>query len=49
MNFDLYTDTSYQSTNMIEGVLYEIRVFAVNIIGISQEANTTNPFMPIGM
>ncbi|XP_077313688.1 myosin-binding protein C, fast-type-like isoform X2 [Lithobates pipiens] len=47
MNFDLYTDTSYQSTNMIEGVLYEIRVFAVNAIGISQEANTTNPFMPI--
>ncbi|XP_072254186.1 myosin-binding protein C, fast-type-like, partial [Pyxicephalus adspersus] len=48
MNFELYTDTAYQSTNMIEGVLYEVRVFAVNSIGISQEANTTNPFMPIG-
>ncbi|XP_018428865.1 PREDICTED: myosin-binding protein C, fast-type-like [Nanorana parkeri] len=47
MNFEFYTDTNYQSTNMIEGVLYEVRVFAVNSIGISQEANTTNPFMPI--
>ncbi|XP_068097301.1 myosin-binding protein C, fast-type-like isoform X3 [Hyperolius riggenbachi] len=47
MNFDLYPDTKYQSTNMIEGVLYEMRVFAVNAIGISKEANTTNPFMPI--
>ncbi|KAM5131800.1 myosin-binding protein C, fast-type-like isoform 2-T2 [Mantella aurantiaca] len=47
MNFDLYTDTNYQSANMIEGVLYEIRVYAVNSIGISKEANTTNPFMPI--
>ncbi|KAM9299416.1 myosin-binding protein C, fast-type-like [Gastrophryne carolinensis] len=47
MNFELFTDTKYESTNMIEGVLYEIRVFAVNIIGISNEANTTNPFMPI--
>ncbi|XP_069804690.1 myosin-binding protein C, fast-type-like isoform X1 [Dendropsophus ebraccatus] len=47
MNFEPYTDTKYQSTNMIEGVLYEIRIFAVNAIGISREANTTNPFMPI--
>ncbi|CAJ0942177.1 unnamed protein product [Ranitomeya imitator] len=47
MNFEAYTDTKYQSTNMIEGVLYEIRIFAVNAIGISQEASTTNPFMPI--
>ncbi|XP_063798958.1 myosin-binding protein C, fast-type-like isoform X2 [Pseudophryne corroboree] len=47
MNFEVYNDTKYQSTNMIEGVLYEVRVFAVNIIGISLEANTTNPFMPI--
>ncbi|KAM3923282.1 myosin-binding protein C, fast-type-like isoform 2-T2 [Leptodactylus fuscus] len=47
MNFEVYNDVKYQSTNMIEGVLYEIRIFAVNAIGISQEANTTNPFMPI--
>ncbi|KAM4704558.1 myosin-binding protein C, fast-type [Rhinophrynus dorsalis] len=47
MNFEVFTDTAYQSTKMIEGVLYEIRVFAVNAIGISQQANTSKPFMPI--
>ncbi|XP_063798954.1 myosin-binding protein C, fast-type-like isoform X1 [Pseudophryne corroboree] len=47
MNFELYTDLSYQSVKMIEGILYEIRVFAVNDIGISQQANTSKPFMPI--
>ncbi|XP_066463895.1 myosin-binding protein C, fast-type-like isoform X2 [Eleutherodactylus coqui] len=47
MNFEVFNDIKYQSTNMIEGVLYEIRIFAVNAIGISREANTTQPFMPI--
>ncbi|KAG8434139.1 hypothetical protein GDO86_012491, partial [Hymenochirus boettgeri] len=47
MNFEVYTGTTYQSVKMIEGVMYEIRVFAVNIIGISQQANTSKPFMPI--
>ncbi|XP_077115745.1 myosin-binding protein C, fast-type isoform X3 [Ranitomeya variabilis] len=47
MNFEVYTDTSYQSVKMIEGIMYEIRVFAVNAIGISQQANTSKPFMPI--
>ncbi|KAM4651446.1 myosin-binding protein C, fast-type isoform 1-T1 [Discoglossus pictus] len=47
MNFEVFTETSYQSTKMIEGVMYEIRVFAVNSIGISQQANTSKPFMPI--
>lgn len=48
MNFEVYTETSYQSVKMIEGIMYEIRVFAVNAIGISQQANTSKPFMPIG-
>uniref|UniRef100_A0A8C5QNJ2 Myosin-binding protein C, fast-type n=1 Tax=Leptobrachium leishanense TaxID=445787 RepID=A0A8C5QNJ2_9ANUR len=47
MNFEVFTETSYESTKMIEGVMYEIRVFAVNSIGISQQANTSKPFMPI--
>ncbi|XP_073458975.1 myosin-binding protein C, fast-type-like [Aquarana catesbeiana] len=47
MNFEVYTETSYQSVKMIEGIMYEIRVFAVNAIGISQQANTSKPFMPI--
>lgn len=48
MNFEVYTETSYQSVKMIEGIMYEIRVFAVNAIGISQQAFTSKPFMPIG-
>uniref|UniRef100_A0A6I8PZC3 Myosin-binding protein H n=1 Tax=Xenopus tropicalis TaxID=8364 RepID=A0A6I8PZC3_XENTR len=47
MNFEVFTGTEYESVKMIEGVLYEIRVFAVNTIGISQQANTSKPFMPI--
>ncbi|XP_040181721.1 myosin-binding protein C, fast-type isoform X2 [Rana temporaria] len=47
MNFEVYTETSYQSVRMIEGIMYEIRVFAVNSIGISQQAFTSKPFMPI--
>lgn len=33
---------------MIEGVLYEMRVFAVNSIGLSQPSLNSKPFMPIG-
>jgi fast type myosin-binding protein C len=33
---------------MIEGILYEMRVFAVNAIGVSQPSMNTKPFMPIG-
>nr|XP_033817503.1 myosin-binding protein C, fast-type [Geotrypetes seraphini] len=47
MNFEIYTETTYESTKMIEGVMYEIRVFAVNAIGISQQGQTSKPFMPI--
>ncbi|XP_066463893.1 myosin-binding protein C, fast-type-like isoform X2 [Eleutherodactylus coqui] len=47
MNFEVYKELSYQSVKMIEGILYEIRVFAVNCIGVSQQANTSKPFMPI--
>ncbi|XP_062456920.1 LOW QUALITY PROTEIN: myosin-binding protein C, fast-type [Rhea pennata] len=47
LNFEVYTDTTYESTKMIEGILYEMRVFAVNAIGISQPSHNTQPFMPI--
>ncbi|XP_064355598.1 myosin-binding protein C, fast-type isoform X2 [Dromaius novaehollandiae] len=47
VNFEVYAGTSYESTKMIEGVLYEMRVFAVNAIGISQPSHNTQPFMPI--
>lgn len=48
LNFEVFTETTYESTKMIEGVLYEMRVFAVNAIGVSQPSTNTKPFMPIG-
>ncbi|XP_045148555.1 myosin-binding protein C, fast-type [Echinops telfairi] len=47
LNFEVFTETTYESTKMIEGVLYEMRVFAVNAIGVSQPSINTKPFMPI--
>ncbi|XP_076987032.1 myosin-binding protein C, fast-type isoform X2 [Tamandua tetradactyla] len=47
LNFEVFTETTYESTKMIEGVLYEMRVFAVNAIGVSQPSVNTKPFMPI--
>ncbi|XP_056144374.1 myosin binding protein Ca, partial [Lampris incognitus] len=47
LNFDVYESTTYEAKKMIEGVLYEMRVFAVNGIGISQPSGSSKPFMPI--
>ncbi|XP_072466524.1 myosin-binding protein C, fast-type [Notamacropus eugenii] len=47
LNFEAFPETTYESTNMIEGILYEMRVFAVNAIGVSQPSMNTKPFMPI--
>uniref|UniRef100_A0A3Q3S333 Myosin-binding protein C, fast-type n=1 Tax=Mastacembelus armatus TaxID=205130 RepID=A0A3Q3S333_9TELE len=47
LNFDVYPSTTYEAKRMIEGVLYEMRVFAVNSIGLSQPSLTSKPFMPI--
>ncbi|XP_074163952.1 myosin-binding protein C, fast-type isoform X2 [Sminthopsis crassicaudata] len=47
LNFEVFTETTYESTKMIEGVLYEMRVFAVNGIGVSQPSMNSKPFMPI--
>lgn len=48
LNFDVYESTTYEAKRMIEGVLYEMRVFAVNSIGLSQPSLNSKPFMPIG-
>ncbi|KAG9342844.1 hypothetical protein JZ751_015051 [Albula glossodonta] len=47
LNFDIYESTTYEAKKMIEGVLYEMRVFAVNGIGVSQPSSNSKPFMPI--
>lgn len=48
LNFDVYESTTYEAKRMIEGILYEMRVFAVNSIGMSQPSLNSKPFMPIG-
>ncbi|XP_046888045.1 myosin binding protein Cb isoform X5 [Hypomesus transpacificus] len=47
LNFDVYESTTYEAKRMIEGVLYEMRVFAVNGIGLSPPSLNSKPFMPI--
>ncbi|XP_023205449.1 myosin-binding protein C, fast-type isoform X1 [Xiphophorus maculatus] len=47
LNFDVYESTTYEAKKMIEGVLYEMRVFAVNSVGVSQPSASSQPFMPI--
>lgn len=48
LNFDVHESTTYEAKRMIEGVLYEMRVFTVNGVGVSQPSATSQPFMPIG-
>ena len=48
LNFDPYADTTYEAKRMIEGVPYEMRVYAVNAIGMSRPSPASEPFVPIG-
>ncbi|CAL8266177.1 unnamed protein product [Gadus morhua 'NCC'] len=47
LNFDAFEGTTYEAKRMIEGVMYEMRVFAVNGIGVSEPSGNSKPFMPI--
>ncbi|XP_062264132.1 myosin binding protein Ca [Platichthys flesus] len=47
LNFDPYESNTYEAKKMIEGVQYEMRVFTVNSIGVSQPSGNSKPFMPI--
>ncbi|XP_045146876.1 myosin-binding protein C, cardiac-type isoform X1 [Echinops telfairi] len=47
LNFDLLRDLSLEARRMIEGVPYEMRVYAVNAVGMSRPSPASLPFMPI--
>ncbi|XP_038663237.1 myosin-binding protein C, cardiac-type-like isoform X1 [Scyliorhinus canicula] len=47
LNFDLWKETTYEARRMIEGVVYEMRVYAVNCIGMSRHSPASKPFVPI--
>ncbi|XP_039650230.1 myosin-binding protein C, cardiac-type isoform X1 [Perca fluviatilis] len=47
LNFDPYPDTTYEAKRMIEGVEYEMRVYAVNGIGLSRHSSASQPFVPV--
>ncbi|KAF3832721.1 hypothetical protein F7725_026386 [Dissostichus mawsoni] len=48
LNFDPYPDTTYEAKRMIEGMEYEMRVYAVNGIGMSRHSPASQPFVPVG-
>lgn len=47
LNFDPHKETTYTAKRMIEGMAYEIRVYAVNAIGMSRHSSPSQPFVPI--
>ncbi|XP_062974902.1 myosin-binding protein C, cardiac-type [Elgaria multicarinata webbii] len=47
LNFDLLKDLSYEAKRMIEGVVYEMRIYAVNSVGMSRPSPASQPFIPI--
>ncbi|KAJ4946936.1 hypothetical protein JOQ06_008979 [Pogonophryne albipinna] len=48
LNFDPYPDTTFEAKRMIEGMEYEMRVYAVNGIGMSRHSPASQPFVPVG-
>ncbi|XP_056268541.1 myosin-binding protein C, cardiac-type [Pseudoliparis swirei] len=47
LNFDTYSETTYEAKRMIEGMEYEMRVYAVNAIGMSRHSPASQPFVPV--
>nr|XP_015194164.1 PREDICTED: myosin-binding protein C, cardiac-type isoform X2 [Lepisosteus oculatus] len=47
LNFDLHKELTYEAKRMIEGVAYEMRVYAVNAIGMSRHSPASQPFVPV--
>ncbi|XP_056434848.1 myosin-binding protein C, slow-type isoform X6 [Gadus chalcogrammus] len=49
LNFDLIKETTFEPKKMIEGVPYEVRVFAVNAIGVSKASEPSKAFVPLAV
>ncbi|XP_074481842.1 myosin-binding protein C, slow-type isoform X2 [Sebastes fasciatus] len=49
LNFDLIKETAFEPKKMIEGVPYEVRVFAVNAIGVSKPSEPSIAFTPLAV
>ncbi|XP_072511818.1 myosin-binding protein C, slow-type isoform X3 [Notamacropus eugenii] len=49
LNFDLIKETTFEPKKMIEGVAYEVRIFAVNAVGISKPSMPSKPFVPLAV
>ncbi|XP_031702198.1 myosin-binding protein C, cardiac-type isoform X3 [Anarrhichthys ocellatus] len=47
LNFDPYCETTYEAKRMIEGMEYEMRIYAVNGIGMSRHSPASQPFVPV--
>lgn len=48
LNFDIIKEMSFEPKKMIEGVPYEVRIFAVNAIGVSKPSEPSKAFVPLG-
>ncbi|KAG9339877.1 hypothetical protein JZ751_022190 [Albula glossodonta] len=49
LNFDLCKETTFEPKKMIEGVPYEVRIFAVNAIGVSHPSEPSKSFVPLAV
>ncbi|XP_062850214.1 myosin-binding protein C, slow-type isoform X1 [Trichomycterus rosablanca] len=49
LNFDLCKETTFEPKKMLEGVPYEVRVLAINAIGVSRASEPSKPFIPLAV
>ncbi|XP_069760530.1 myosin-binding protein C, slow-type isoform X2 [Narcine bancroftii] len=47
LNFDLCKEMTFDPKNMIEGIPYEVRVIAINAIGMSRPSEPSKAFTPL--